>query len=185
MCRNNQEKRYSLDYKCVLCHHRRLKGYPLKRTIGNNWAHVICAVWTPGISLSINSLDVLEGFGNVPDLCWNVPCSICSIEKGSCIKCSQRDCKLYAHISCSKSADWKLSIDGVQSRKLAITCPSHRRNKGRGDSSARDIQKQDLLGILQSKSSQDHGESMGNRKFASNKLSDLVHTQLSNLVFLS
>lgn len=69
---------------------------PLKKTANNNWAHVVCAVWTPEIKFSDpNSLKVIEGIGTIPQARWIQECKICKLgsgTNGACVQCANTNC---------------------------------------------------------------------------------------------
>jgi len=41
-CENERQSEYTTNYKCVLCP---VVGGAMKRTIENNWVHVVCAMF--------------------------------------------------------------------------------------------------------------------------------------------
>jgi hypothetical protein len=49
-----------MNYSCVLCKkYIRSRESAVKRTIGGQWVHVACAVWTPEVTF--REVDRLEG----------------------------------------------------------------------------------------------------------------------------
>jgi len=62
---------------------------PLKKTAGNNWAHVTCAVWTPEIKFSDpKTMKVVEGIGTIPVSRFQQECKICRGNNGHCVQCA-------------------------------------------------------------------------------------------------
>ncbi|KAL4792973.1 hypothetical protein BDV19DRAFT_239369 [Aspergillus venezuelensis] len=118
---------------------------PLKRTAGNNWVHVTCAVWTPEIKFSsAKELEPAEGFGLIPADRFRETCKICKTNKGACVPCHFNGCNARFHIGCAFQAKYKTGFDltpiknsrrdSVTSMRLgddigaatpAIWCPHH------------------------------------------------------------
>ncbi|KAF2858771.1 BAH-domain-containing protein, partial [Piedraia hortae CBS 480.64] len=92
---------------------------PLKRTIGNNWVHVHCAVWTPEIRFSnAQKLELAEGFQFIPSSRFEVVCKLCKNKDhdgktrenaGACVSCHQ--CHANFHVSCALEAGCQLGFD--------------------------------------------------------------------------
>ncbi len=62
----------------------------LKRTAGNNWVHVTCAVWTPEIKFAnAKALEPSEGIGTIPRARYEQICKVCQSSKGACVSCHQ------------------------------------------------------------------------------------------------
>jgi hypothetical protein len=118
---------------------------PLKRTAGNNWAHVMCSIWTPEIKFGdATELEPAEGFGSIPKDRWREECSICKSSKGACVSCHFTGCNTRFHVGCAFQAGHRLGFDvtpvkstrkdNVQTIRLGtelgvatpvIYCPSH------------------------------------------------------------
>ena len=105
---------------------------PLKRTAGNNWVHVYCAVWTPEIKFSdAKSLEIAEGFQQIPPARHEAVCKLCKNkdhqnrvrdDKGACVSCFQ--CHANLHVSCAFEAGYLFGFDVTPvkgSRKDQIT----------------------------------------------------------------
>lgn len=87
---------------------------PLKRTAGNNWAHVLCSLWTPEIKFGESAeLEPAEGFGSIPKDRWRSSCKICKSTKGACIPCSFSGCNAHFHIGCAFQAQYQFGFDLV------------------------------------------------------------------------
>lgn len=118
---------------------------PLKRTVGNNWVHVMCAVWTPEIKFgTAKELEPAEGFGFIPGDRYREVCKICKSNKGACVSCHHSGCNARFHIGCAFQAQYRFGFDitpvkssrrdSVNSMRLgqetgaasaAIWCPHH------------------------------------------------------------
>ena len=72
-CSNIRDPEISLDYQCVLCPTDTPAKYSaMKRTIGNNWAHMNCAVWIPEVKFgNSEKMDMTEGIGRIDFKKWN------------------------------------------------------------------------------------------------------------------
>jgi hypothetical protein len=84
---------------------------PLKRTDGNNWVHVQCAIWTPEIRFSEASLlERAEGFSVIPMERYDAICKICKKNNhGACVSCLQ--CRANFHVGCAVQAGYTLGFD--------------------------------------------------------------------------
>lgn len=118
---------------------------PLKRTVGNNWVHVTCAVWTPEIKFGdAKALEPAEGFGLIPAERHREACKICKTNRGACVPCHQNGCHARFHVGCAYQASYRFGFDitpvkssrrdSVNSMRLgdevgaaasAIWCPHH------------------------------------------------------------
>ncbi|KAK0309342.1 putative PHD type zinc finger protein with BAH domain-containing protein [Friedmanniomyces endolithicus] len=105
---------------------------PLKRTTGNNWVHVYCAIWTPEIRFSnAQKLEVAEGFQMIPPSRYEAVCKLCKNkdsnnklqeDAGACISCFQ--CHANFHASCAFEAGYQFGFDVTPvkgSRKDQVT----------------------------------------------------------------
>lgn len=97
----------------------------LKKTDGNNWMHVICAVWTPEIRFSdAKHLERAESQGLIPDNRFEMVCKICKSkdQHGACVSCLQ--CHANFHVACACEAGYTFGFDVTPvkgSRKDQIT----------------------------------------------------------------
>jgi len=84
---------------------------PLKRTDGNNWVHVQCAIWTPEIKFSEASLlERAEGFSAIPMERYEATCKVCKKnDHGACVSCLQ--CRANFHVGCAIQAGYTLGFD--------------------------------------------------------------------------
>ncbi|PKY04861.1 hypothetical protein P168DRAFT_289726 [Aspergillus campestris IBT 28561] len=85
---------------------------PLKRTAGNNWVHVMCAVWTPEIKFgNSKELEPAEGFAQIPMDRFRETCKICKSNKGACVPCHFSGCNARFHVGCAHQAQYPFGFD--------------------------------------------------------------------------
>ncbi|KAL8862882.1 MAG: hypothetical protein Q9178_000824 [Gyalolechia marmorata] len=83
---------------------------PFKRTTGNRWVHVTCAVWHPEIKFSnAASLEASEGFQSIPATRYEQYCKLCKSNTGACINCHQ--CSATFHVACAIQYGYRLGFD--------------------------------------------------------------------------
>jgi hypothetical protein len=92
---------------------------PLKRTTGNNWVHVYCAVWAPELRFSdAKALELAEGFPLIPQARFEAVCKLCKNkdhqnrprqDAGACVSCAQ--CNTSFHASCAFEAGYTFGFD--------------------------------------------------------------------------
>ena len=86
---------------------------PLKRTEGNNWVHVLCALWVPEIKFGdAKKLEPAEGFGLIPAERFEDVCKICKMSnKGACVSCHSSGCHAKFHVGCAFQARYRFGFD--------------------------------------------------------------------------
>lgn len=85
---------------------------PLKRTAGNNWIHVPCAVWTPEIKFgNAKELEPAEGLGLIPAERFQDLCKICKTRRGACVPCHNSSCNARFHVGCAHEAGFVFGFD--------------------------------------------------------------------------
>ncbi|KAL8846156.1 MAG: hypothetical protein Q9221_008736 [Calogaya cf. arnoldii] len=83
---------------------------PFKRTTGNCWVHVTCAVWHPEIKFSnATSMEASEGFQSIPATKYEQYCKLCKSNTGACINCHQ--CAAPFHVACAIQYGYRLGFD--------------------------------------------------------------------------
>ncbi|EEP81821.1 predicted protein [Uncinocarpus reesii 1704] len=117
----------------------------LKRTAGNNWVHVTCAVWNPEIKFgNAKEFEPAEGMGLIPPERFLDTCKICKTQNGACVTCHLASCNARFHVGCAHQAGYKFGFDitpvkvsrrdSINTMKLgeesgaatpAIWCPHH------------------------------------------------------------
>lgn len=125
LCKNEQDPMSSIMPFCVLCgetptdrkahaSHRGRKTQNdvdaktltaldvYKPTECNNWAHLLCALWMPGVLFgNTTTMQPVEGAGNLAPWRYGIKCSLCSETKGACVKCADPTCRTHFHVSCA------------------------------------------------------------------------------------
>ena len=82
---------------------------PLKRTSGNNWVHIVCAVFNPNIKFgNAKAMEPSEGLGSTVVKPQQV-CKICHLDSGACVSC--RTCKATFHVSCAQNFGYTMTFD--------------------------------------------------------------------------
>ncbi|KAK8219783.1 putative PHD type zinc finger protein with BAH domain-containing protein [Zalaria obscura] len=87
---------------------------PLKKTDGNNWMHVLCAVFTPEIRFSnARVLERAENQGMIPMSRYEMVCKVCKARdhQGACISCSHTGCNANFHVTCAHEAGYTFGFD--------------------------------------------------------------------------
>jgi len=83
---------------------------PLKRTTGNNWIHVNCAVWIPEIRFgNAKLLDTAENIGTIPVHKWEKVCKLCKSTAGVCVNCHH--CQATFHVGCAQRDRYLFGFD--------------------------------------------------------------------------
>lgn len=101
LCRRCLIARNSSE-KCLIC--PSTTG-AFKQTDGGDWAHVLCALWTPDLYFANPIyMEPIEGIENIPKSRWNLVCFICKQKVGACIQCSKPSCVSAYHVTCAKRA---------------------------------------------------------------------------------
>ncbi|KXT15670.1 hypothetical protein AC579_6135 [Pseudocercospora musae] len=103
-----------------LSHHRPVvPREPLKRTAGNCWVHINCAVWAPETRFSnAEALEVVEGIQSIPASRFEAVCKLCKNKdhhnklrenSGACVNCFS--CQASFHVSCAFEAGYTFGFD--------------------------------------------------------------------------
>lgn len=83
---------------------------PLKRTSGNNWVHIVCAIFHDSIKFDNPTMFLpAEGFGMIPRNMLAYKCKPCKTNKGACVKCPQCDSKF--HVGCAQQFGYHLVFE--------------------------------------------------------------------------
>ncbi|KAB8349824.1 hypothetical protein FH972_023837 [Carpinus fangiana] len=91
-----------------------------KLTTQQRWAHLLCAIWIPEVSLANTSLmEPIDGVEKVPKPRWKLNCYICNQKMGACIQCSNRTCFQAFHVTCARRAKLYLKMKNPQGGGIA------------------------------------------------------------------
>ena len=83
---------------------------PFKRTSGNRWVHITCALWHPEIKFSnASSLEASEGFHAIPAARYEQVCKLCKTHDGACVSCHH--CSANVHVACAIQYGYRLGFD--------------------------------------------------------------------------
>lgn len=108
----------------------------------NDWAHLICALWIPELTIGNSILmEPIENIGAIPKERWKLVCSICKLESGACIQCSYRRCCTAFHVTCARKAGLWMSMEkrgSVNSGGVALMayCKRHSSRRARRNESS-------------------------------------------------
>ena len=120
------QSRRNTEPQCSLCC---LRGGALKKASGGRWAHLICAILIPDVSVQNNEDGIeikqitkarkrLECY-----ICKDLPMSLTS--KGVCIQC---DCGRSMHVTCSMASGTQFQL-GIWPEPVVARCSAHRIRK--------------------------------------------------------
>ncbi|KKA28133.1 hypothetical protein TD95_000970 [Thielaviopsis punctulata] len=76
-----------------------------KQTNASKWAHLLCAMWIPEVSLgNATFMEPVMEVEKVPKTRWKLSCYICKQRMGACIQCSNKNCYQAFHVTCARRA---------------------------------------------------------------------------------
>lgn len=94
--------------KCVLCP---AEGGAFKQTTTNQWAHLLCALWVPEVSVTNPGyMEPIDGIDKIPKGRWKLNCSLCKKKVGACIQCSKQSCFTAYHVTCARKAGLYMKV---------------------------------------------------------------------------
>lgn len=86
-----------------------------KLTSEQRWAHLLCAIWIPEVSLAnVSLMEPIDGVAKVPKQRWKLNCYICNQKMGACIQCSNRNCFQAFHVTCARRSKLYLKMKSAQ-----------------------------------------------------------------------
>lgn len=116
-CLNDARPQVSVMYDCILCPARENNGnisppvrpQAVKRTFGDNWAHVRCGIWIEGLVFGdVDHRQPLEGISALKTK-DKLRCELCASTSGVCISCPH--CEMNVHAACAERAGFQLKIE--------------------------------------------------------------------------
>ncbi|KAJ5745593.1 hypothetical protein N7520_010775 [Penicillium odoratum] len=101
-----------------------------KQTTSSKWAHLLCSIWIPEVSIGNPSLmEPVTDVEKVPRSRWKLMCYICKQKMGSSIQCSNKNCFVAFHVSCARRAQlylkMKIGHGLMDSHLLKAFCDKH------------------------------------------------------------
>lgn len=82
-----------------------------KQTNSSKWAHLLCAMWIPEVSLGNHTfMEPVMDVEKVPKTRWKLSCYICHQKMGACIQCSNKNCYQAFHVTCARRAKLYLKM---------------------------------------------------------------------------
>ncbi|KAL6705828.1 hypothetical protein ACN47E_006288 [Coniothyrium glycines] len=98
---------------CIFCPN--LDG-AFKQTTTMKWAHLLCAMWIPEVSLGNTTFqEPVQDVEKVPKTRWKLSCYICKQKMGACIQCGHKSCFEAFHVTCARRARLCLRMKSAQS----------------------------------------------------------------------
>ena len=92
-----------------------------KQTNSSRWAHLLCAIWIPEVSLgNATFMEPVMDVEKVPKSRWKLQCTICQQKMGACIQCSNKNCFRAFHVTCARRARWFLSMKSANSNQTNL-----------------------------------------------------------------
>ncbi|KAJ5698319.1 hypothetical protein N7462_000324 [Penicillium macrosclerotiorum] len=101
-----------------------------KQTTSSKWAHLLCSIWIPEVSIGNPSLmEPVTDVEKVPRGRWKLICYICKQRMGASIQCSNKNCFVAFHVSCARRAQlylkMKIGHGLMDSHLLKAFCDKH------------------------------------------------------------
>ncbi|KUJ21145.1 uncharacterized protein LY89DRAFT_778760 [Mollisia scopiformis] len=76
-----------------------------KQTNASKWAHLLCAMWIPEVSLGNHTfMEPVMEVEKVPKNRWRLTCYLCNQKMGACIQCGNKACYQAFHVTCARRA---------------------------------------------------------------------------------
>jgi NuA3 HAT complex component NTO1 len=86
-----------------------------KQTNSSKWAHLLCAMWIPEVSLGNHTfMEPVMDVEKVPKNRWKLTCYICNQRMGACIQCGNKACYQAFHVTCARRAHLYLKMKNSQ-----------------------------------------------------------------------
>lgn len=115
--------------QCIFCPHT---DGAFKQTNNGKWAHLLCAIWIPEVSLGNTTfMEPVMDVEKVPKSRWKLNCYICNQRTGACIQCTNKSCYLAFHVSCARKAKLYLRMKSqhgsgsIEAHSLKAYCDRH------------------------------------------------------------
>ncbi|RKO90520.1 PHD-zinc-finger like domain-containing protein [Blyttiomyces helicus] len=101
---------------CIFCP---IEGGAFKQTNTGKWAHLLCALWIPEVSIANPTLkEPIENIDKIPKGRWRLTCYICRQKCGAPIQCASKQCFLAFHVSCARKAKLHMKMRGYDGQAI-------------------------------------------------------------------
>ncbi|KAF2198293.1 hypothetical protein GQ43DRAFT_483421 [Delitschia confertaspora ATCC 74209] len=101
---------------CIFCPN--IDG-AFKQTTTMKWAHLLCAIWIPEVSLGNPTFqEPVQDVEKVPKTRWRLHCYLCKQKMGACIQCSHKSCFEAFHVTCARRARLCLRMKSPQTQAM-------------------------------------------------------------------
>ena len=116
--------------RCYIC---KQPGGAMHRTPEGFFIHLICAYYTPELSLNLNGPEVLvEGIARISRERAQLVCCLCGQRGAGCVQCSSRNCSVSFHPFCALKAGYLLTSDEKNGVFMYLSyCRDHTEKKRR------------------------------------------------------
>lgn len=118
---------------CVFCPN---DGGAYKQTVTNRWAHLLCTIWIPEITVANPVyMEPVEGAERIPKSRWKLVCYICRQRMGACIQCTKNNCFTAFHVTCARRANLFVKARGsiLDAFGRRALCDKHVSNEWRAE----------------------------------------------------
>jgi NuA3 HAT complex component NTO1 len=92
-----------------------------KQTNASKWAHLLCAMWIPEVSLGNHTfMEPVMDVEKVPKNRWKLNCYICNQKMGACIQCGNKQCFQAFHVTCARRGRLFLKMKNSQGQIVEL-----------------------------------------------------------------
>jgi len=100
------------EQTCIFCPNT---DGAFKQTNSSKWAHLLCAMWIPEVSLGNHTfMEPVMDVEKVPRTRWKLTCYICNQRMGACIQCGNKNCYQAFHVTCARRSRLYLKMKNSQ-----------------------------------------------------------------------
>lgn len=97
-----------------------------KQTNSSRWAHLLCAMWIPEVSLGNHIfMEPVMDVEKVPKPRWKLSCYICQQQMGACIQCGNKACYQAFHVTCARRARLFLKMKNATGTLIELDGGTH------------------------------------------------------------
>jgi len=96
-----------------------------KQTNSSRWAHLLCAIWIPEVSLGNTTfMEPVMDVEKVPKQRWKLTCYLCRQKMGACIQCGNKNCFAAFHVTCARRAKLFLQMKSTHGGPTTLDASS-------------------------------------------------------------